>query len=181
MMSNPFQEQFLKAGLTDKKKVKQVQKAQKKKTRKQEKGHVTPADESKQKAMQAARDKVEKDRALNRSREEKLKAKAIDSQIRQLIQMNAIHSEEQTLAFSFEVDKKIKTLHVDQATQRKLVSGAFCIARLDERFTIIPRGAADKIIQRDPGYIVLVNTASTETPEEEDAYKDYQVPDDLMW
>ena len=47
-------------------------------------------------------------------------------------------------------------------------------------YEIIPREAAEKIEQRDPRRILLLNTATNEV-EADDPYADYQIPDDLMW
>ncbi|KAB0749947.1 DUF2058 family protein, partial [Pseudomonas aeruginosa] len=39
---------------------------------------------------------------------------------------------------------------------------------------------ADQVVDRDPRRVVLLNVQSQE-PDEDDPYKDYVVPDDLMW
>lgn len=179
-MSNPFQDQFLKAGLTDKKKVKQAQKSQKNLTKKKHKGHAVPVDENKKRVEKAAKEKSEKDRALNQAKVQKAQQKAISAQIKQLIEMNAIEPTDDSITFRFEADKKIKEIQLDQDTQKKLVAGTFCIARLAANYSIIPKPVADKITQRDASYIILANTLS-EQSQADDEYKDFQVPDDLMW
>ena len=180
-MSNPFQDQFLKAGLTDKKKVKQAQKSQKNLTKKKHKGHAVPVDENKQQVEKVAREKAEKDRALNQEKDQKAQQKAVSAQIKQLIEMNAIEPTDDSVTFRFEADKKIKEIQLDQDTQKKLVAGTFCIARLAARYVILPKPVADKITQRDASYIILANTLSEQSQADDDEYKDFQVPDDLMW
>ena len=46
---------------------------------------------------------------------------------------------------------------------------------------MIPKIAANKIIERDDSFIVLLNDIQHEQNNEDDPYADYQVPDDLMW
>jgi uncharacterized protein YaiL (DUF2058 family) len=61
------------------------------------------------------------------------------------------------------------------------------IVRLDERYELLPRAAADKVRERDAGMIVLdhgqdVGTEPTVATSEDDAYyAQFQVPDDLIW
>ncbi|MGV2836994.1 DUF2058 family protein, partial [Pseudomonas shirazensis] len=45
---------------------------------------------------------------------------------------------------------------------------------------VIPREAAVKIQERDPGRILLLNT-HVEEADENDPYAAYKIPDDLMW
>ena len=49
-------------------------------------------------------------------------------------------------------------------------------------YEVIPREAALKIQERDPRRIVQLNIlVEPKTPEEDDPYAAYQIPDDLMW
>jgi len=49
-------------------------------------------------------------------------------------------------------------------------------------YEVIPREAALKIQERDPRRIVQLNVlVESKTPEEDDPYAAYQIPDDLMW
>ncbi len=179
-MANPFQDQFLKAGLADKTKVEKAKRKQRKQSSQKIRSRSGEIDEAEKQRLQAIEQKAERDRELNRQKNEQAELKAITAQIRQLIELNSIEPPAESILFRFEDDRKIKQIEVDQKTQQQLVSGQLCIARLDERCYVIPRPVADKIIQRDERYIVLANEVD-EAIEEDDEYADFQVPDDLMW
>ncbi len=179
-MSNPFQEQFLKAGLTNKKKVKQAQHNQRIKAKQKRKGEIDALDESQKRAIQAAKEKAEKDRLLNRQRDEQAQQKAIIAQIKQLIESNIIQPEKETSPYHFQDGKKVKQIDVDEVMRSQLVAGNLCIARFDEGYFIIPKRVADKIADRNPDYIIVANTQEQQQ-DEDDPYADYVIPDDLMW
>jgi uncharacterized protein YaiL (DUF2058 family) len=61
------------------------------------------------------------------------------------------------------------------------------IVRIDERFELLPRVAADKVRERDAGMIVVDHgqNASAEpsaaTSDDDAYYAQFKVPDDLVW
>ena len=59
-------------------------------------------------------------------------------------------------------------------------SGSAAIVRLGESYEVVPADVAEKIRARDAASVVDTGAADS-TPDEDDPYKDYQVPDDLMW
>ena len=179
-MANPFQDQFLKAGIADKTKVEKAKRKQRKDSSQKVRDRSGELDDAQKKRLQAIEQKAERDRELNRHKNEQAELKAVTAQIRQLIELNSIEPPAESILFRFEDDRKIKQIEVEQKTQQQLVSGQLCIARLDQRCHVIPKPVADKIIQRDPGYIVLANQVDASI-EEDDEYAEYQVPDDLMW
>ncbi|MNM88848.1 hypothetical protein D3C81_1010710 [compost metagenome] len=63
----------------------------------------------------------------------------------------------------------------------KLSRGTLAIVRLEGKYELIPREAALKVQEREPQRIILLNIASEVPDDEDDPYKDYVVPDDLMW
>lgn len=63
-MSNPFQEQLLKAGLVSKQQVQQVNR-EKQKKKKQQKSKKPVADEAALRAQKVAQEKAQRDRELN--------------------------------------------------------------------------------------------------------------------
>ena len=52
-----------------------------------------------------------------------------------------------------------------------------------DQYEIVPRPVAEKIADRDSERVVLCGAIddTTLTEEEQDWYKDYEIPDDLMW
>ena len=66
--------------------------------------------------------------------------------------------------------------------RNKLANGALAIVQHQGGYEVIPREAALKIQERDPRRIVQLNILTeVKTPEEDDPYAAYQIPDDLMW
>ena len=179
-MANAFQDQLLKAGLVSKDKLNKANKSKHKQAKQQAKNAVTDADQRKREIKQAALLKAEHDRQLNRQKVEEDKKKAIAAQIRQLMEMNRISTDEGGAVYNFEDDKKIKQVYVTEDMRKQIVNGRLAIVRLDNKYEIVPRLVADKIMQRDASIVVLCNEA-TQASEEQDEYADYKVPDDLMW
>lgn len=175
-----LQEQLLKAGMVDAKKAKQINKEKRKQAKQQPKGQQQQ-DETKAAAAAALVQKAEHDRALERERQAQLNKRAIAAQIKQLITSNNIERRGGNVAFSFADNKKIKTIHISPLLQTQLAKGVIAIAGLDGGYHLIPAMVADKISQRDTNTVVYRNIPSADTPDEDDPYADYQIPDDLMW
>lgn len=174
-----LQEQLLQAGMVDPKKAKQLNK-EKRKAAKQPKGQVK-VDESKEAAALALQQKAERDRELNRQRQAEADKKAIRAQIVQLITLNRIDRKRGEVSYQFTDGKKIKKLYVTDELQAQLSRGQIAIARSGEGYELVPAAIAEKIAQRDAGFVVLHHQKSLEVVEEDDPYADYQIPDDLMW
>lgn len=181
-MSNPFQDQFLKAGLVNKK---QVQKAQQdtNKSKKQQRNNkkIKVVDESKVKAKNLAEEKSKRDRELNQRKEEQAKQKAISAEIDQLIKTNRIARDENCeIIYNFEHQKKVKRIYVSEEMQKQIVSGKLGIARITGQYELIPKAIAEKIQQRNQKRVVLF-TEEKQAVDENDPYSEHQIPDDLMW
>jgi uncharacterized protein YaiL (DUF2058 family) len=179
-MAKSLQEQLLGAGLVDKKKAKAVQKAKRKATKQLPKGQQQ-VDETKLRAQQALQEKAERSKELSRQQQQDAEQKAIQAQIKQLIESNRIPRQEGDIAYQFVDNKKIKKLYVTELLQTQLSKGLIAIVTLNESYELVPQAVAEKISQRDPSKVLLLNEKSTDATEEDDPYADYQIPDDLMW
>ncbi len=82
--------------------------------------------------------------------------------------------------YNFVDDKKVKRLSVNVMMRDKLSKGSLAIVRYEGRYEVVPRATAERIQERDPKRVVLLNVQSGE-PDPDDPYAAYQVPDDLMW
>lgn len=173
-------DQLQKAGLVDEKKAKKVSKEKRKTAKVQRKSNETAVDETKQQAQKAREEKAERDRQLNAARKAEAEKKAIAAQIKQLIEMNRQPKERGDIAYNFTDGDKIKKMNVSATVHRRISNGLLAIARLNDTYELVPAPVAERIIQRDASYIVALN-AKQETPEDDDPYADYQIPDDLMW
>ena len=175
-----LQDQLLKAGLIDNKKAGKIKKAKYRQAQQKQKNKIETLDEAKLAAQQAQADKVERDRQLNRQRKAEAERKAVAAQVRQLIEMNRQPRDDGDIGYSFSDDALIKRIYVSAAQLKQLGNGRLCIIKLDEQYEIIPTLVAQKIQLRDESRQILSNKP-TETPEEDDPYADFQVPDDLTW
>lgn len=175
-----LKDQLLNAGLIDKKKAKQLKQELRKEAKVRQKGQVR-LDDNKEQVKRNLLEKVERDRQLNKQQQEVVERKAIQAQISQLITMNRIKRESGDIAYQFTDGTRIKKIYVTEQLQKDLVNGRLAIAKLGNEFELLPSSAAEKIRQRDPQVIVLLNTYEVTGVDEDDPYAEYQIPDDLMW
>ncbi len=175
-----LKDQLLNAGLIDKKKAKQLKQELRKEAKVRQKGQVR-LDDNKEQVKRNLVEKAERDRQLNKQQQEVVERKAIQAQISQLITMNRIKRESGDIAYQFTDGTRIKKIYVTEQLQKDLVNGRLAIAKLGNEFELLPSSAAEKIRQRDPQVIVLLNTYEVTGVDEDDPYAEYQIPDDLMW
>lgn len=179
-MSMSLRDQLLKAGLVNEKQAKQAVKQKQKQTRMEHRGQ-TEKDRSQELAVQQAQaEKLAKDQELNRAQEDKKKRKAEQAQIKQLIETSRLPRLTTEDYYNFVDDKKVKRLSVNVMMRDKLSKGSLAIVRYEGRYEVVPRATAERIQERDPKRVVLLNVQSGE-PDPDDPYAAYQVPDDLMW
>jgi uncharacterized protein YaiL (DUF2058 family) len=179
-MGNSLQDQLLKAGLADAKQAKKA-KAGKPPKKKKKRGGGPELSESARAARQAMADKAARDRALNQQRKAEAEQHALRAQVRQLVEQNRLNREDGELGYHFQDGSKLRKLYVTPAILDQLARGRADVVCLDDgQYEVVPAAVADKIRARDPDCVMPRNTASSE-PAEDDPYKDFQVPDDLMW
>lgn len=180
-MSNPFQDQLLKAGLVTKQ---QVQKANQDKNRKHKQKRAKKLqvpDEASIKSKQAAEEKARRDRELNKRKEEQARQKAISIEINQLIESNCLERGESCdIVYNFEHQGKIKRIYVDAVMKQQIIAGKLGIARIEGRYELVPLAIAEKILRRNEKRIVIFSEED-QAVDENDPYADYKVPDDLTW
>jgi len=179
-MANPFQDQLLKAGLVSKDKVNKANKSKHKQAKQQPKNAMTEADERKRQIKQAEQAKAKRDRELNQQKQEQENKKAIAAQIRQLVEMNRISNDDGEVVYNFEHDKKIKNIYVTEEQRTQIINGRLAIVQLHDKYQLVSKQVAEKIMQRDAGFVIVCNEA-TQASDEDDEYADFKVPDDLMW
>lgn len=179
-----LKDQLLKAGLIDQKKAKQAEKEKRKHDNQARRTGQSDHDEVKAAAQAAREAKAERDRELNRQRDQEAEQKALQAQIRQLVQN---HRQSKgagpgDMEYNFTHQNRIKKMRVSSKVHRQIVLGHLAIVAVGESYELVPRVVATKIAQRDPASI-LVNNFDAQAIEtvEDDPYKDYVIPDDLMW
>ena len=135
-------------------------------------------------AQQAQAAKVARDQELNRKREEKAKRRAKIAEIEQIIEQNRVPRLETEDYYSFIDGTKIRRMSVDAERREKLTSGVLVVVRYKGHYAVVPKETADRIRERDENMVVATaQTKESPAPETtaEDPYKDFVVPDDLMW
>ena len=176
-----LQEQFLKAGLVDKKKVKLANQDKSKQKKDERKNGTQSVDEVRLAALETQRKNAERARELNAQRDAAANQKAIVAQIAQMVQKNRqSKGNNGDVPYNFTFNNKIERIYVAAAVQAHLVAGRLVIVCLGGAVELVPRIIADKIAERDPAIVVRVKQASTQV-EEDDPYAAFQIPDDLMW
>src|SRR5690606_29260893 len=178
-MSTSLREQLLKAGLVSEKQVKQAEKQ----VRKESRG-ASPADARQKQAaaQQAQAAKAARDREINRRKAEKAEAKAREAQVRQIVEQHRLPSGEDGAPYFFKDGAFVRRIHVDAEQRRKVIGGELAIARYGKGFALLPLSAAARVRDRDPRAIVEIEAGDADRREDEDdAYRGFEVPDDLLW
>ena len=177
-----LQEQLMGSGLIDKKKAKAIQKEQRIQRKQMPKGQL-PDNTEHERLEKLKQEKIKKDKELNRKKVEELERKAIQAQVKQLIKTNAVQRDIGDVVFQFSDAKKIKKIHVSQTQYDHLTKGLLAIASLQGEYILVARAVASKITERDQLAICyFYEKASDETEiDEDDPYKGFEIPDDLMW
>lgn len=168
-----LQEQMLKAGLVNEKKLKKAKKGAKKSR--------VQAREAKAAAEENRIAQQERDKKINQEREQQRLEKELKAQVKQLIDMNRIDTSKGDIKYNFTDGTLVKALYVEELIRTQLSKGILSVARDGEGYAVIPTVVADKIATRVPEAVVSTAEPEDKTVDEDDPYKDFVVPDDLMW
>ena len=175
-----LQDQFLKTGLIDNKKIKQVRQEKSKQKKVERQTGTQSVDETRLAALEAQRKNAERARELNAQRVAASTQKAIQAQIAQMVQTNRQSKGTGDIAYNFTHGNKIERLYVSAAVKAQLAAGHLVIVCQGGTTELVPRIVADKIAERDASLVVRVSKSSAET-DVDDPYAAFQIPDDLMW
>ncbi|AMN47908.1 nucleoprotein/polynucleotide-associated enzyme [Steroidobacter denitrificans] len=181
-MSMSLREQLLQAGLGSRKQAKQAEQQQYQRN-KQDKNRAAAAErhkEQQRRAAQAQAAKAARDQELNRKRQEQAERKERWAQIKQLIEQHRVTRPQTDDYFNFIDRQKVRRMSVDAALREKLIAGSLVIVRCEGRYDVVPAEIAERIREREPRAVVAL-TDERPVAEADDPYKDFVVPDDLMW
>lgn len=177
-MRNLMQEQLLKAGLVDKNKAKAISREQARD--KKQNARQAVVDDSKLEAQRLLAERAERDRQLAAEQKSKLHIQELQAQIRQIIE-HYKQKRDGDIAYSFSDSGKVKNLYVNERLRAQLSKGHLVIVRHGNGYELVPRVAAEKIRERDDRCIILDHGVAASDAAEDDPYKDFPVPDDLIW
>jgi len=177
MAKNPLQDQLLKAGLVKTQDIKNVNKQQQKKA----KQDPAVLNEAAMLAQKAQAEKLARDRALAEQQKEAQRQKEIAAQIKQIIEHSKQNRGAADVAYHFTDGKSVKKIYVTKELSDQLSRGQLAVVKWEERYELVPKKVAEKIMERDARYVVALHKPDTQIPAEDDPYADYKIPDDLMW
>jgi uncharacterized protein YaiL (DUF2058 family) len=182
-MGNSLQDELLKAGLIDQKKIDQTRKAKKAQQRRKPtakkpqrvKPRVDPE------IQRQREEKALRDRELNAQREEVRRQREVNAQVRQLVSRNRYPrvEREDDVPFHFDNKGKIKRLFVSSEVHKMITDGELVIVNDNGQFELVPPAIAEKIRERNPS--LVIDLPEEGAPTDDDPYAAYRVPDDLIW
>jgi len=186
-MSMSLRDQLIAAGLGTKKQAKEANQPKRPPSRHQ----PAPVSPEKLAANKAQAAKTARDQELNRRQQEKAAAKARRAEVKQLIEKHRLPPVESGEYFNFADGNRLARLAVTPAMREQLIKGTIVIVRYEGHYAAVPQDAAARIRERDEFAVVTHSGESTvskgeagsKSPaaDQDDPYKDFVVPDDLVW
>jgi uncharacterized protein YaiL (DUF2058 family) len=155
-----LQEQLLKAGLVDDKKLARAEQEKNRRTSGKKGAQPDPVRQPVQNK------KAQRDRELNQKRQQEAQRKERAAQAKQLIDINKQDRSKGEQPYSFVYRGKVKKIYVTEAQRDQLVAGQLGIATC---------------VTNEETFLVDLGEPAKSDPGEDDPYADYQVPDDLIW
>jgi len=185
MSSLSLRDQLLQAGLVSEQQVKEAERqaqrkqyqGQKQQPRAQRDG-PSPQEIAAKKQAEA---KAARDQELNRKQQEKAQRKALYAQIRELVSQNKIVRPDVEETYNFIDGGKVRRIRADAALRERVTRGEVMLVRCEGRYELVPPDIAEKIRERDPRAVVTQEQSAGTAEVVDEAYKDFVVPDDLMW
>ncbi len=182
-MSMSLRDQLLAAGLGTKKQAKEA--TQQKPKRPPSRHQPPPVSPEQLAANKALAAKAARDKELNRRQQEKAAAKARRAEIKQIIDQHRIGPVESDEYYNFTDGNRLARLAVTPALREQLIKGTVAIVRYEGHYALVPESTVDRIRERDEHAVVPHATGATSAQQvsaaEDDPYKDFVVPDDLVW
>lgn len=141
-------------------------------------------DEVKLDAERALKEKQTADRATSDIRNAEVRVKELNAQIKQLIERNSQRAKGD-VAYNFNDGAKIKKIFISEDNKRQINRGFLAIVKTGDQYDLVPKQVAERIANRIPDrkdevVLYLYDQAKDEV-DEDDPYKDFQIPDDLEW
>lgn len=187
-MKNQLQEQLLKSGLVNANQLRTAKAEKSKQAKQQQQTKAPSADDLKRQVQQAKIEQAAKDRELNEQRKQEETKKQLAAQVKQLVEQNRLPQDpslaekfDDSLAFHFTDNNKVKAIYVSQAMRTQLSEGGLAIVKISQQYDVVPAETARKIKARDESYIIVFNDDTKINEIADDPYAAYRIPDDLMW
>ncbi|SDZ94283.1 hypothetical protein SAMN05660420_00820 [Desulfuromusa kysingii] len=156
-MGLSLQEQLLKAGMVNKKQVKQAEHEKRVKNKKKRKYGAPAEDSAKIKLQQQQAELAKQQQKLSAEQNQQRQRKADQAAAKQLIKSNQLALDEGDVVYRYVASGKIKQISVTQDVADKLSAGRAGLAMGDKDVVLIPTEAVLKILKRDEDSILLYN------------------------
>jgi uncharacterized protein YaiL (DUF2058 family) len=181
-MSLSLRDQLLQAGLVSEKQVQQAERQQNRQQYQAPRGKKQRAAPTPQQlaAQRALAEKATRDAELNRKKQDKADRKARFAQIKQLVEQHQVARVESEDFYNFVDGTRIKRVPVNAVLRERLVAGELAIVRNEGRYAFVPAAVAADIRSRVERAVIHHNLPKA-APDQDDPYKDFAVPDDLIW
>ena len=181
-MSLSLREQLVKAGLATEKQAERAERDKRQKDYSAPRGRAKPKGPSPQElaAQRAAAEKAAKDAELNRRKQEKLERRAKFAEIKQLVAAHQVPRVETEDFYNFTDGTNIKRVPVNPELRQQLVAGTLAIVRCEGRYAFVPATVGQEVRARVERALIHHNQPKPAAADD-DPYKDYVVPDDLVW
>ncbi len=182
-MANSLQDQLLKAGLSDEKRAREIEKEKKTHGKRKPPKAKRGADEQ-QRAERARRQqakKADRDREIEAQRQAKQRAKETAAQIQQLVGNNRVDRSKGEAVYRFTQGSRIKEIQVTDAQRQQIARGELAVIGLKRGYELVPAAVAERVRALDDSAVRVANERAADDPDPNDPYADYPVPDDLMW
>jgi len=195
-MNTSLRDQLLKVGLVTEKQARQAtQQEQQRQVRERSRSRPNPGGQASAApkggapvvqpspaVQQTQAAKLARDKELNRRREDKAQRKARMAEIERIVEQNRLPRLETDDHYSFIDGKKIRRMSVDAQRREQLTRGDLAIVRYKGHYAVVPAAIAERIRERDENMVVRHRQEQAPAaPAADDPYKDFVVPDDLMW
>jgi len=176
-MANPFQDQFLKAGLVNKKQVGKAKIEQNKKRKEQRRRKGRPqTDPGLELDLQRRKEQI---RQSNVQRNQIAREKEIAAQIKQLAASNRVEVAKGDINFHFSDANKIKKMSLPKQIIDQLCDGRLGIVKVGGKYEIVPAATAVKVRDRCQDALLVLNERGS--LESSDPYDEFPIPDDYEW
>jgi uncharacterized protein YaiL (DUF2058 family) len=173
-----LQDQLRQAGLVTDKQLRKASKGIHRQEMRVKQG--VAVEEEKIAAGKARSAKVTSDRQKNEQRDKQAQVKAVKAQVKQLIETNS-QRQPGDVVYNFTDKNKIKKLHISALNKTQLNKGYLAIVKVAEGYDLVPEKVAVKIMDRMDDVVLYLYDRGTDVVDDDDPYKDFQIPDDLEW
>jgi uncharacterized protein YaiL (DUF2058 family) len=173
-----LQDQLKEAGLVTGKQLRKASKGMHRQEMRVKQG--VEVEEDKLAAIEAQASKAASDKQKNEQRDQIAQVKALKSQVKQLVTSNS-QRESGDAVYNFSDQNKIKKIYISELNKSQLNKGYLAVVRAGDGYDLVPEKVARKIMERSDDMVLYLYDRDSDVVDEDDPYKDYQIPDDLEW